>query len=193
MRYVHFCFRDHFNKKFLAFFISLYFHATIMNTVFSSSIHLLNWRETYSIQKINFLQSTKMSEDVKISVTNPTEILLFVNLLYFVQMKFSHTIPFFFSCPSLCLVLLFPVRFSNANRSGFSSSTILCRLPRWGTPDADLLSSPHMLINNCLTSLLFLLQRWILTATCSAVQTIEIPLPLHHGNLKDHLPRGGLT
>lgn len=182
-----------FNKKFLAFFNSLYFHATIVNTVFSGSTHLLNWREIYSIWKTNLLQSTKTSEDVKISDTDPAEILLFVNLLYFVQMKFNHKIPLLFSSLSLLLVLLFPVRFSNVNSSGFSSSTILCRLPWWEAPDANLLSSPHTLTNNCLTSLLFLLQRWILTAACSAVQTTEIPLSLHHRNLEDHLPRGGLT
>lgn len=90
----------------------------------------------------------------------------------FIQVKFNHKIPLFLSSPSLLLVLLFPGRFSNVNRSVFSSSTILCRLPRWEAPDSDL-SSPHMLINNCLTSLLFLLQQWILRAACSAVQTIE--------------------
>lgn len=196
LRDMHFCFRDRLKwffsliKKILAFLILLYFHANIVNTVFSDCTQLLNWREIYSTWKNNLLQSMKMSEDVKISYTNPAEILLFINLLYFVQMKFNHNIPLLFSFPSF---LLFLVRFANANRSSFSSSSSLCRLPCWETPSADLLSSPHMLIHNCLTSLLLLLQQWILTATCSAVQTTEIPLPLHHRNLKDHLPRGGLT
>lgn len=53
-----------------------------------------------------------------------------------------------------------------------------------GRPLTDLLSSPHMLINNCLTSLRFLLQQWILMAACRAAQTTEIPLPVHHRNWK---------
>lgn len=134
---MHFCFRDHLKwffsliKKILAFLILLYFHANIVNTVFSDCTQLLNWREIYSTWKNNLLQSMKMSEHVKISYTNPAEILLFINLLYFVQMKFNHNIPLLFSFPSF---LLFLVRFANANRSSFSSSSSLCRLPCWETP-----------------------------------------------------------
>lgn len=59
-----------------------------------------------------------------------------------VQAKFNHKFPSFLWSPSF---LLFAVRFSNANRSAFSSCILLCRLSGWEAPDSDLLHSPRLL------------------------------------------------